>query len=76
MREFTQRTSCSNWVANQTLQSQLFLIKLHREHLGWSTTQKQEWGLFLLEHMLPNVATMQRKEHQRCSQGSELELAE
>ena len=75
-REFTQRTGCSNLVAGQTLGSQLFLNDLHREYLGWSTNQKQEWGLFLLEHMLQNMTTMQRKEHQRCSQGSESEMAE
>ena len=67
VREFTWRTGCSNWVGDWTLQSQLFLNKLCREHLGWNTTQKQEWGLFLLENMLHNAAAMQRKEHQICS---------
>ena len=76
VREFTQRTGCSNQVADWTLRSQLFLHELHREHLGWSTTQKQEWDLLLLEHMCHSVATMWRKEHQRCSQGSESEMAE
>ena len=66
-REFTQRTSCSNQVADQTLWLQLFLNELCREYPGWSTTQNQEWGLFLLEHMLCNVSTIQRKEHQMCS---------
>ena len=74
-REFTQRTGCSNWVAEQTLWSQMFLNKLHREHLGWSISQKQEWGLFLLKCMLHNVTAMQRKVHQRCSLGSESEMA-
>ena len=57
-REYTQQTSCSNRVANWTLYSQLFSDKLHREHLGYSTAQKQEWGLFLLEYMLHYTATM------------------
>ena len=76
MREFAQRTGCSNWVANQTLWSLLFLNELHREHLDWSTTWKQELGLFLLDCMLHNLAAMQNKECQRCSQGSESETAE
>ena len=63
VREFAQRINCTNWVADQILLSQLFLNELHREHLGWSTAQKQEWGLFLLEHMLHNMAAMLRKEH-------------
>ena len=67
-REFTWRTSCSNWVADWTLRGQLFLNEIRREHLGWSTIHKQEWGLFLLEHMLHNAASMRRKEHQRHSQ--------
>ena len=75
VREYTQRTGCSNRVTDQTLWNQLFLDKLHKEHLGFSTTQKQEWGLFLLEPVLHNMATMQRKEHQRCSGGSEPETA-
>ena len=47
---------------------QLFLDKLGWEWSGWSTTQKQEWGISLLEHLLHSVSTMWRKEHQRCSQ--------
>ena len=56
-KEFTQRNG-SNWVADETLRGQMFLNELKREHLGWSTAQKQDWGLFLLEHMLHNVAAM------------------
>ena len=67
MREFTQRTGCSNWVANQTLWGQLFLDKFRREHPGWSTTCKQEWGLFCLEHKFHNAASMQRNECLRYS---------
>ena len=47
-------------------------MSYQREHLGWSTAQKQEWGLFLLECILHNVATMWRKEYQRCSWGSKM----
>ena len=76
VREFAQRTSCSNQVADWTLWNQLSLTELHREHLGWNTAPKLEWGLFLLEHMLHNTANMWRKEHWRCSWGSQLEMAE
>ena len=75
VREFAWSISCSNQVAGWTLWSLLFLIKFQREHLGWSTTQKQEWGLFLWEWMLHNVASLQRKECWRCFWGLQLELA-
>ena len=68
VKELAWRTGCSNWVASQTLQGQLFLDEIRREHPGWSTTHKQELGLFLLECMLHNAASMWSKEHQRCSQ--------
>ena len=68
VKEFAQRTGCSNWVADWTLCSQLFLDEIRREHLGWSATHKQEWGLFLLKSMLHNAASMWRKEHWRHSQ--------
>ena len=76
VREFAQRTGCSNWVANWTLQSQVFLNELRREHLGWSITQKQEWGLFLLECMLHNGVTIWKEECQRHSRGLQSEMAE
>ena len=60
--EFIQRTGCSNRVAKQTLQGQLYLNKLRRQHPGWNTAQCQEWGLFLLEYLLHNAASMRRKE--------------
>ena len=63
----------SNWVADQTLQGQLYLSELRREHPGWNTTWCLEWGLFLLEHLLHNAASMRRKEHQRCSQDLQAE---
>ena len=79
VKEFAQRTSCSKWVADQTLQGQLNLSKLRREHPGWNTTQCQEWGLFLLDHLLHNVAAMTWSEHerlsQRCSQAQQPETA-
>ena len=75
MKEFAQRTDCSNRVANQTLRDQLYLNELTREHPGWITTWCQEWGLFLLEHLLHNTASMRRKEHQRCCKAPWAETA-
>ena len=76
MRECTQRTGCLNRVVDWTLQSQLFLNELYKEHPGWASTQKQEWGLFMLECLLHNMAAMQKREHQRHSLRSEPEMAE
>ena len=76
VKEFAQRTSCSNRVADWTLRGQLFLNELRWEHPQWSTTHKQEWGLFLLDHLLHNTAFMRRKEHQRCSWAPQAEMAE
>ena len=50
-------------IANQTLRGQLYLSELRREHPGWNITQCQEWDLFLLEHLLHNIASMGRKEY-------------
>ena len=75
VKEYARRTGCSNWVADWTLQDQLYLSELRWEHPGWITAQKQEWGLFMLEHLLHNVASMRRKEHQRCSQALQVEMA-
>ena len=75
-KEFAQRNSCSNQVADQTFWGQLFLNELRRKHLGWSTACKHEWDLFLLECMLHNVAAMWRKEHQWCSWAPQVETAE
>ena len=72
----TLRSGCLNWVTKRTLQSQFFLNKLWWEHLGWTTSPKQEWGLFMLDHLLLNMASMQRKEHQRHSQGSHSETSD
>ena len=55
---------------------QLFLNKLRKEHPGWSTAHKQEWGPFLLEYMFHNAAAMWKKEHQRHSWGLQAEMAE
>ena len=65
-----------NRVANHTLRGQLFLNVLRQECPGWSTAHKQEWDLFLLEHLLNNAASMRRKECQRCSQTLQAEMAE
>ena len=75
-KEFVQCTGCSNWVAGRTLWGQMFLNELKREQPGWTTVHKQEWRLFLLEHLLHNVASMKKKEHQRCSQRLQVEAAE
>ena len=76
VKEYGQRTRCSKWVAEWTLQDHLYLSKLRREHPGWNATQHQEWSLFLPEHLLHNAAFMRRKECQRCSQAPQVEMAE
>ena len=58
------------------LLTSVVLRRTKTNHLGWGTTQKQEWGLFLLQHLLHNVGTMQRKEHQRCSCGPQFDMAD
>ena len=63
-------------VADWILWGQLFLDELHREHFGRTTTQKQEWGLFMLEWLLHNVTAMHKTKHWRHSQGSKPETAE
>ena len=51
-----------------------------RGHPCWSTTHHQEWGLFLLEHLLHNVAAMSRKEWERTTRkhpdAQQIEMAE
>ena len=76
VRDFAWCTSCSNCIADRTQRSQIFLDKLKREHPGWTTTHRQEWGLFLLEHLLHNTDSMKKKEHQRCSQRPQPSRAE
>ena len=68
---FTHCTSCSNCIADRTLRSQIFLEELRIEHPGWTTAHQQEWGLFLLECLLHNAASMRKKECQRHSQRSQ-----
>ena len=58
----TLTTGLLKRVADQTLMGQLFLDELKMEHLGWKTTQHQEWGLFLLDRLFYNATAMQRKE--------------
>ena len=70
-RDFAGCTSCSNYIADRTLRSQFFLDKVRREHPGQTTTQMQEWGLFLFECLLHYVASMKKKEHWMCSQRSQ-----
>ena len=75
VREYTQRTGYSNRVADQTIWGQLYLSELRREHPTWNTTQCQEWGLFLLECLLHNAASMKRKECQSHPQALQAEMA-
>ena len=76
VRDFAQHTGCSNHIADRGLRTQIFLDEMRREHLGWTTAHKQKWGLFLLEHLLHNAASMQKKEHQRHTQRSQAEETE
>ena len=66
VKEYAQRTGCFNWVADQTLQSQLFLDEIKKEHPRQDATCRQEWNLFLLERVFQNAVTMWCKELQRC----------
>ena len=75
-KEYAWRTGCSNWVADQTLRSQLFLHKIKKECMGWNTACRQEWNLFLLERMFCNAAAVWHKELQRCPCGIPLEPSE
>ena len=68
-----QRMGCSNQVADQALQSQIFLDEMKIEHQEWNNACRHEWSLFILEQMFCNTAAMQHKEHQRHSQGFLLE---
>ena len=72
MKEYPQRTGCSNWVADQALWSQLFLDEM-KEHPGWNNAHRKEWNLFLLEWMFHNAAIMWCK---RCSHRLPLEPSE
>ena len=74
-KDFTQCSGCSNCVTDRTLQSQIFLDELKMENPGWTTAHRQEWGLFLLECLFHNVASMKKKECQRCSQRQQAEEA-
>ena len=73
VREYAWWTSCSNCIVDWTLRSQIFLKELRREHPGWTTAQRQEWGLFLLEHLLHYADSMRKKECQWCSQRPQAE---
>ena len=67
-------------VTEQALWGQLYLDELRRDHLGWSTAHHQEWGLFLLDHLLHNTAAIWQKERERttqsCPQAQPIEMAE
>ena len=76
VRDFTWHTICSNHIADRTLRNQIFLNKLRREHPGWTTSHRQEWGLFLLQHLLHYAASMKKKECWGCSQRSQDEETE
>ena len=40
VKDFAQKTGCSNWVADQALQFQLFLDEMKKESPEWNTTHK------------------------------------
>ena len=75
-KEYAQRTGCSNWVADQVFQSQIFMDEMKKECPGKSATCGQEWNLFLLERMFHNAATMWHRELQRHPCGIPLEPSE
>ena len=70
-KDFAWHTSCSNCVTDRALMSQIFLNKLRREHLGWTTTYRHKRRPFLLECLFHYVASMKKKECQRWSQRSQ-----
>ena len=72
-KDFAWQTGSSNCIADWTLRSQIFLNKLRREHPAWTTAHRQEWVLFILEHLLHNAASMKKKEHWRHSWRSQAE---
>ena len=63
------------WVAHQTLQDQMLLNELRREHLGWSAAHKQELGLFSAGAHAPQHGYHVEKDHQRHLQASQVERA-
>ena len=75
-RDFVWCTSCSNHIADRALRTHIFLDEMRRKHPDWASTHKQEWGLSLLECLLLNVASMQKKECWRHSQRSQAEETE
>ena len=62
LKEDDQRTGHLKRVAEWALWGQLYFDEIRREHPTWKTTHHQEWGLFLIEHLLHNMAAMQKKE--------------
>ena len=65
VREFAWRTSCSNWVADQTLQSQLFWMSYEENIWSWSYHPETRMGPVPVGAYAPTyAATMWRKEHQ------------
>ena len=46
LKEYAQRTGCSNQAADWALHSQLFLDEMKKEHPWWNTFHRQEWNLF------------------------------
>ena len=65
-----QQTGCSYSVTDWALHGQLYLDELRRDHLSCSTSHCQEWGLFLLEHLLHNAANMQWKDRERTTKNA------
>ena len=69
VRDFTWQTDCSNHIADRNCEE---------SDLPWwveEGTYWQEWGLFLLEHLLHYADSMWKKEHWRCSRRPQAEEA-
>ena len=75
VREYAQRTGCSKTGCQPDSLEPVILRQITQGASGLDYSLETEWGLFLLEHMLYNVAAMWRKENQRCSWRLELEMA-
>ena len=61
----TPSTSHSNRVTEHSLRFQLFLDEMRKINSNWSVTHRQEWCLFLLEHLFHTAASMRLKERQQ-----------
>ena len=71
--------STSHWSTEHSLRFQLFLDELRKINSNWSVAHRQEWGLFLLEHLFHTTASMRWRERQwqryQCTCSHHLEIA-